>query len=343
MITYNHEKYISKALDSILMQKTNFSYEIVIGEDCSTDKTRDILINYKKQYPDRFKLLLNEKNLGAYKNAHQALQACKGEYIAFLEGDDYWINPDKLQIQIEYMDAHPEVGLVHSDADMFNVKTGKLLHNAHKELGRTHDDNDENIYLRILEDRYHIITCTVCVRRDLLFQIINSNPYEFTSGAFLMGDTQTWLELARVSKIKFFPESLSLYNLLPESASRSADLRKYIRFIKSGQDLRVHYLEKYGVPAHFSHMSLTAINRDLLKMAYDAGDSDLAIDTMHIMRKYGHDISFKCIAWYLGAQYPFLRIVFSPLIYLFRYLRKFKRFFINVKSRKSDEVVSMLR
>ena len=100
MVTYNHEKFIAKALDSVLMQRTDFDYEIVIGEDCSSDNTRNIVIEYKRRYPDNIVLFLNEKNLGMYGNCSQVFQACQGEYIAVLEGDDYWTSPDKLQKQV---------------------------------------------------------------------------------------------------------------------------------------------------------------------------------------------------------------------------------------------------
>src|SRR3712207_1086613 len=96
MLAYNHEKFIAQALDSALMQQVNFDYEIVIGEDCSTDNTRDILIRYQKEYPHRIRLLLPEKNLGMHDNLIQTFKACRGDYIAFLEGDDYWTSPNKL-------------------------------------------------------------------------------------------------------------------------------------------------------------------------------------------------------------------------------------------------------
>lgn len=104
VLTYNHEKFIAQALDSILMQEGNFDYEIVIGEDCSTDKTRDIVIDYQKKYPDKIRLLLPEKNLGMMRNLVQTYNACKGQYIAILEGDDYWSSPHKIQKQIQFMD-----------------------------------------------------------------------------------------------------------------------------------------------------------------------------------------------------------------------------------------------
>src|SRR5687767_5513291 len=88
MITYNHAPYIAQALDSVLMQKVSFDYEIVIGDDCSTDGTTEILRDYQRRYPDRFKPVLREKNIGASKNATDVLRRLTGEYVACLEGDD---------------------------------------------------------------------------------------------------------------------------------------------------------------------------------------------------------------------------------------------------------------
>jgi glycosyltransferase involved in cell wall biosynthesis len=111
MITYNHEFFIAQALDSILMQKTDFEYEVVIGEDCSSDNTREILLRYKKKYPDKFKLLLHDENKGMMLNSFMTLQECKGQYIALLEGDDYWTDPIKLQYQIDEMQKNPLCGI----------------------------------------------------------------------------------------------------------------------------------------------------------------------------------------------------------------------------------------
>lgn len=116
MITYNHEKFIAKAIDSILMQRTNFDYEIVIGEDCSTDNTRNIILNYNKRYPDKFKLLLNKTNLGGQINVTQVHKACRGEYVAILDGDDYWTSSDKLQKQVDFLDNQSDCSACFHDA-----------------------------------------------------------------------------------------------------------------------------------------------------------------------------------------------------------------------------------
>ena len=105
MITYNHEKYIAEALDSILMQKTDFDFDIVIGEDCSTDATRRIVLEYSRKYPDKIKLLLHNVNVGFISNMMYVLEACTGKYVAMCEGDDYWTDPFKLQKQVDFLEA----------------------------------------------------------------------------------------------------------------------------------------------------------------------------------------------------------------------------------------------
>ncbi|MDR0604779.1 MAG: glycosyltransferase [Bacteroidales bacterium] len=111
LITYNHEAYIREAIDSVLMQKTNFPIEIVIGEDCSTDNTRNLCIEYKEKFPDIIKLLLPEKNVGARQNFINTINMCKGKYIALCEGDDYWTDPLKLQKQVDFMEANEEYSI----------------------------------------------------------------------------------------------------------------------------------------------------------------------------------------------------------------------------------------
>lgn len=108
MITYNHEKYIAQAVESVLEQKVTFPIELVIGEDCSTDRTRGILLGYHQSYPEKVRLLLPERNLGMHRNFIATLAACRGKYVALLEGDDFWTCPMKLQRQVEFLERHPE-------------------------------------------------------------------------------------------------------------------------------------------------------------------------------------------------------------------------------------------
>ncbi len=108
MITYNHEKYIQQAIEGILNQQTNFKIQLVIGEDCSTDKTKEICIKYKQKHHKTIKLILHKKNIGMNNNFLSTLNLCEGKYIALCEGDDFWTDPLKLQKQIDFLESNPD-------------------------------------------------------------------------------------------------------------------------------------------------------------------------------------------------------------------------------------------
>lgn len=108
IVTYNHEKYIAKALDSVLAQRGLFAIEIIVGEDASPDDTFAVLEKYKSEHPNIVKVLRGSENIGALKNMIRVLKACTGDYIAILDGDDYWTNENKLQKQLNFLQLQPE-------------------------------------------------------------------------------------------------------------------------------------------------------------------------------------------------------------------------------------------
>jgi glycosyltransferase involved in cell wall biosynthesis len=107
LVTYNHEAFIAQAVESVLSQQTSFDVEIVVGDDCSTDRTREILRALQKEHPNQIRLVLHEQNMGASRNFETTFQACRGNYIATLDGDDFWTSQDKLQLQVDAMESHP--------------------------------------------------------------------------------------------------------------------------------------------------------------------------------------------------------------------------------------------
>lgn len=114
MICYNQAQYIEQAVSSVLMQKTNFRYELLIGDDASTDETPEILKKLQKQHPNIIRLFLRKHNLGATRNAYELLMEAKGKYLAFCEGDDYWLSEWKLSKQLDFLDKHKEyIGCSH--------------------------------------------------------------------------------------------------------------------------------------------------------------------------------------------------------------------------------------
>ena len=108
MLTYNQEQYIDEAIRSVMIQQTNFSFELVIGNDCSTDGTAARCKAWQARYPHRIHLIDRPKNLGLAQNFMQTYAECKGKYVAICEGDDYWCAADKLQVQVDFLNAHPD-------------------------------------------------------------------------------------------------------------------------------------------------------------------------------------------------------------------------------------------
>jgi len=125
VITYNHEQYIHQTIEGILGQKCKYDLEIVIGEDCSTDNTYKICKRYQNQYPGIIRIIKRDRNSGMSANFLKTLRACSGKYIAICEGDDYWIHPNKLEIQIDYLEKNlPAGGCFH---DVKNVDENGIV------------------------------------------------------------------------------------------------------------------------------------------------------------------------------------------------------------------------
>ena len=234
IITYNQEKYIAQALDSALMQQTRFDYEIVVGEDCSTDCTRDIVIDYKKQYPDKIRAILHPENVGERMNDVQTLQACRGQYVAVLEGDDFWTSPYKLQRQVDLLDRHTDYAI--------------CCHNAHKvaedgtrELGLyVPADQKETLTLADLFAINPIPTASVMFRRDLLDQF----PDWYWSVPF--GDWALWLILAQRGKVAYVNEVMCAYRVhgkgIYSALNTVQQLQHKIEFLEvMGANLDVRY------------------------------------------------------------------------------------------------------
>ncbi|GCD77349.1 glycosyl transferase [Thermaurantimonas aggregans] len=202
MITYNHEPYIREAIEGVLKQITNFDFELIIGEDCSTDRTREICLEYQRKNPDVIRLLLREKNIGMMPNFLQTLEACQGKYIALCEGDDYWTDPLKLQKQVDFLEAHPDfVGAFH-DCIILNQADGS----QRLRIGLTHIDEEA--------DMASIIRQKNSPTASLLFKNCFSKDFwPQNADQISQGDYLLVVLLARYGKFKYFPEPMSLYRI----------------------------------------------------------------------------------------------------------------------------------
>ena len=200
MITYNHEKYISQAIEGVLMQKTKFPVELVIGEDCSTDNTRKICLEYKEKYPDKIKLLLPENNLGIIQNFTTSLQACTGKYIALCEGDDYWTDPEKLQKQVDFLEENEDFSICFHAVKIKNEQENIIVDDY-----ITRDVPDVTDIYELIKGNY-IHTPSVVFRNNE--EIIKAY---IALDILLMGDYALHILNARYGKIKKLPEAMAVY------------------------------------------------------------------------------------------------------------------------------------
>ncbi len=208
--TYNHGKYIAQAIESVLMQKTNFDFEIIIGEDDSEDDTRAIVKEYKKKYPDRIKLFLNDRENVIYIDGRPTgrwnfinnLNHATGEYIALLDGDDYWTDPHKLQKQVDFLDSNPDFVICCHPVIAVNensTKPEKILSSP----------TDRDIYT--IEDLLNygniIDNCSVVFRRGLFGPI----PEWFKIVKY--GDWPLHILNSQYGKIKYINEIMATYRI----------------------------------------------------------------------------------------------------------------------------------
>jgi glycosyltransferase involved in cell wall biosynthesis len=166
IVTFQQKDYIRQAVESATMQKTNFAYDVIVGDDASTDGTQDILRALRDEHPDKVKLLLPERNYGDYglSNVLATIEAAQGEYIAFMDGDDYWTDPDKLQRQVDFMDAHP-------DCFVSAHRVQHLSHDGNKSLSISPGGGDGLWEVDVLFNVNFTPKSATMIRRSALAQV----------------------------------------------------------------------------------------------------------------------------------------------------------------------------
>lgn len=244
MITYNQEKYLAQALDSVLTQEVNCDYEIVIGEDCSTDGTREIVLEYQRSHPDKIRALLPATNLGMIRNFVQTYRACAGKYVAILEGDDFWSSPNKLQKQMDFLDNHPEAAICFHATDVFfedNSAPGYLSPSGHNEFSTIED---------LLEKNF-IQTCSVMFRNNLFGDF----PEWFYS--CVIGDYPLHLLNADFGSIGYIKDVMASYRIHSAGVWSMQMEKNFVKNVLAGIDMYTN------LDAHFDKKYHSIINRKI--------------------------------------------------------------------------------
>ncbi|MBI1781998.1 MAG: glycosyltransferase [Sphingobacteriales bacterium] len=243
MLAHNTEKFIDKAVESVLAQKTNFEIELVIAEDKSTDNTKQKALYYKEKYPDLVKLILNQKNLGLSGNYIVALKNCSAEYVAILDSDDYWTDPYKLQKQVDFLEANKDYGVVYSDCDVIDHEGNAVDWQEMYHLREQYSSG--YVFFKLLKETAFVPNLTGCFRKELIADALENEDLWFFEDWWL------WMRASIKTKFHFMDERTAHYRLHPQNITKTRienkeKLRAYTKKAYAIYNSNIEYFEKYN-------------------------------------------------------------------------------------------------
>jgi glycosyltransferase involved in cell wall biosynthesis len=243
MNTYDHAPYLPQAVEGVLAQSTSFPIELIISEDCSRDGTREIAMQFQARRPELVRIVTGPANVGGPRNFRRAIARARGRYIALCEGDDFWIDPSKLQRQVSLLDSDPGIGAVHSEFSHLAYIRGRwrTLERFQK-CFRGHIEEGE-VFDALVRSNF-IQTCTLCLRADLVRSYLQ---HPLSSRGNPVGDWPLCLFVSANSRIAYIDSPMAVYRKVPGSATNRgamADIERARRCMSMIED----FCEEYSRP-----------------------------------------------------------------------------------------------
>lgn len=310
--SFNRINMVSETIDSILAQNCEFEYEIVIGDDASFDEVKNILLDYQNKYPERIVLLLHEKNVGLGANWAYCVKLCRGKYLANCDNDDFWHNPEKLALQVKFMEQNNDYGMIHTNFRELSRQSGRTSEKTIHIIKYS-----EPIISAIFYGRFKCCNSSVMYRKSLLDKFIITDDY--IKYQFPLQDWNTWISLAKYTKIHCLPVSTTTVGIDSASITRSKDIEGIRqRFVK--EKIMYRYLcEHFPDDLNFDEKAYDEyVIQVLLKVAIRNGDFPNA----RILRKFALEsdmVSYK----------PLITSNFINF-YAFYALKKIKDFIVKI-------------
>ena len=234
--TYNHEPYLAEALNAILSQECDFGVEIIVGEDCSNDNTLGVCKTFADHYPDKITLITSTENVGWRANYRRCVEAARGRYIAFCDGDDYWCNKNRLAEQVALMEQNRSIGLCYTLAERRDGE-GRLV--GRFPIGEGHTTLDA-----MLHD-WSVENCTTLASRELVLDYYATEKPE-NHPEWLTEDLPMWLYVAAHSEVAYIDKATAVHRVFPDSVSHSTSLAKRLAFCDSSSNIKLWFDERYN-------------------------------------------------------------------------------------------------
>ena len=266
LVTYNQQDFIAQAIESVLMQRVNFPYEVIIGEDMGSDNTRVICDRYAANY-NFIHVLPRTKNLGVAGNWCDCVKHAQGKYIFMLDGDDYWIDSNKMQMQVDFMENHPECIICHTDIQVLSMNSGKF--------GRSKKRNpipEGMIQQDVLAGREQMTSSTMCLRTELVQKHI---PFDmFIDEDFPCEDWPATVILAAYGEIRYLPIVTTVYRVGQPSITHQINYDKIRQYWQRSKHMTECIYTLFPVFGEFKDGPYfdTYLNNSLLNAAYENND-----------------------------------------------------------------------
>lgn len=312
VVAYNQEETIGRTLDSILSQRLDEDFEIIIGDDASSDRTEEICRTYLEKYPEIIVYLRRPVNRGVVDNYFDCLDHARGRYIADCAADDYWSDPDKLRLQSEFLDTNPECSMVLTDWLCRDENSGTLFRSSsNPEVVKELRFAPGSLLPAIIAGSSNLHLCSALYRKDVILDAVRRNPQIFTDPLYTCEDQQILLSLARDGSVAVLPRVTLHYSVGHDSISHPAEaaakfdyslkaLRQSIRLARFF-DVNAPELErlKRRMVSHLAAMALRAGPRNIPDRAAQRHSR-----LRRFIRRSGLPVPFKARCYLAVMNFP---------------------------------------
>lgn len=293
--TYNQRSTIARALDSVLAQQApDFDFEVIIGDDCSTDGTADVCRQYAAANPGKVRLIAREKNLGVQANYFDCVQQARGEYLADCAGDDQWLSPRKLAMQVAMLNANPAMTLCHTAWVCCNAADASLMPCSNPYTGPQVAPKGSLLVpaLRHQPGSY-VHLCSAMWRRAPLVDALSRNPDLYLNPCWMAEDLQITSLMAATGSIGYIPEVTMAYTVGGKTISSEEDREKSFRFSLATTRLVQALQEHYAIaPADLADF-YSARASHLFTLAFGLVDAEKCRQALDIARQCRVGLSLK--------------------------------------------------
>lgn len=265
--SYNRADTVSQTIESIVNQQVDANIEIVIGDDCSTDNAREVLLEYQEKYPSIIRLFFWEKNMGLGANWASCVKECRGKYICNCDNDDYWHNPNKLQLQLDYMEAHPKSNILITNHRTHNRTTGEILeHQARID----HSNIQQSMW-----GGCSFCNATIMYRADFMKAHLDLD--EFIKRRLSLQDWPAWVILTAYTDIDELPVSTATFGIETVSITRPDSVERLAKRYIGDKEVCRYLGELFPDKFPFSEREWDLyVNGRLMSKAFDLRQFELA-------------------------------------------------------------------